>query len=827
MSGVQNAAQNALILGLLTAAMTILLIPLALVGVLAVQALMGVLALTAMAVPLFAFVGVLAVMNCVQNATQNATALAILASALAIFMIPLVVVGALAVQALLGVLALTAMAVPLLAFIGVLALMQGVSDAAANANVLVTIMAAMTDAIVKISLVAPLALVAVAAMAALGLVAVGLVGVLAILGGLSLIPGFSELVEGGGAMLVSVGTSLSNFINSMSGFIAGACQIDPSMIAGVKALAETILVLTGAGILDGIASFITGESSIEKFAEQLPILGNGLSAFANSVGTFTEDQFMTVQCAAQSIKALAQAASEIPNAGGLLASIVGENDMGTFANQFPVLGSGLAAFLRNVGVFSDQQVKTVSCAADAVSKLASVASDIPNTGGLLGSIVGNNDLSQFATQFPVLGFGLFGFVSNVGTFTDTQAATVDCAANAIESLANVASKIPNSGGFWSKIVGDNDLGDFAAKFPDVASGIRGFADKLGSFGNAQLATVQSGIKAVEAITKLAKVNLNSAAGNITSFSNSFIKLGLSIAYFCAYMPPAPLLAAVLVNLTRLTAAIKTISDVNSGALGTLADNFEKLGKNAVAKFIAAFSSSSAALTVKVAANRLAIQAISGLKNLPNEGKKAGNDLGTGLVLGILSKQKAVYNAGYRLGQKAVQGEKDGQKSKSPSRLTMQSGKWLGEGLIIGMEQMGDKVYAAGHYLGRTATDSMSSSISRIVDTINSDVDTQPTIRPVLDLTNVRAGASTINGLFDTQSSIGVVANVGRISGMMNEYSQNGANSEVVSAINKLNKRMDNLGNTTYQINGVTYDDGSNITDAVRTIVRAAKIERRT
>jgi hypothetical protein len=75
-------------------------------------------------------------------------------------------------------------------------------------------------------------------------------------------------------------------------------------------------------------------------------------------------------------------------------------------------------------------------------------------------------------------------------------------------------------------------------------------------------------------------------------------------------------------------------------------------------------------------------------------------------------------------------------------------------------------------------------------------------------------------------SVGVMANVGAISAMMNQRSQNGANADVVSAIDKLNKKMDNMGNTSYNINGVTYDDGSNISEAVKTIVRAARIERR-
>ena len=106
------------------------------------------------------------------------------------------------------------------------------------------------------------------------------------------------------------------------------------------------------------------------------------------------------------------------------------------------------------------------------------------------------------------------------------------------------------------------------------------------------------------------------------------------------------------------------------------------------------------------------------------------------------------------------------------------------------------------------------------------MDMQPTIRPVLDLSDVEAGAGTLNGLFSGGSTIGVSARVNRLSGMMNDYSQNG-NDDVVSAIDKLSKKLSNMGNVTYNnVNGVTYDDGSNITDAVKTLVRAAKIERR-
>jgi hypothetical protein len=57
--------------------------------------------------------------------------------------------------------------------------------------------------------------------------------------------------------------------------------------------------------------------------------------------------------------------------------------------------------------------------------------------------------------------------------------------------------------------------------------------------------------------------------------------------------------------------------------------------------------------------------------------------------------------------------------------------------------------------------------------------------------------------------------------------QNGNNNDdVISALKDLKDTMANSSNTTYSINGITYDDGSNVINAVETLVRAARIERR-
>ena len=50
-------------------------------------------------------------------------------------------------------------------------------------------------------------------------------------------------------------------------------------------------------------------------------------------------------------------------------------------------------------------------------------------------------------------------------------------------------------------------------------------------------------------------------------------------------------------------------------------------------------------------------------------------------------------------------------------------------------------------------------------------------------------------------------------------------TSLIDAINGLSALIGNTGNV-YNVNGVTYDDGSNVSTAVRSLLRAAKIEGR-
>ena len=162
---------------------------------------------------------------------------------------------------------------------------------------------------------------------------------------------------------------------------------------------------------------------------------------------------------------------------------------------------------------------------------------------------------------------------------------------------------------------------------------------------------------------------------------------------------------------------------------------------------------------------------------------------------------------------------------SPSKVFAEFGQYLDEGLIVGLNKYSGKVSNSAESVGNDAIKSMSGALSGISLAVDSDIDSQPSIRPVLDLSNIESGAGTIGDLLSMEPSVGVLANVGSISSLMNKR-QNGGTLDILSAIESLGNKLGDRSSNVYNVNGITYDDGSNVAEAIGSLIRAAKIERR-
>ena len=203
----------------------------------------------------------------------------------------------------------------------------------------------------------------------------------------------------------------------------------------------------------------------------------------------------------------------------------------------------------------------------------------------------------------------------------------------------------------------------------------------------------------------------------------------------------------------------------------------------------------------------------------NKGYDLGSNFGAAFAAGIASKKQDAYDAAYNNSQAAKEGGADGAGISSPSKVAMKLGGYFGEGFVIGIQKFGDKVYSAAHDMSESAVEALKSPLAIVQDILNGELEVDPTIRPVMDLSEIQNGVGLINGM-TPQMSIGVSS----ISASMNRPKVS-PSEEMISELRLLRDNLNQPSNV-YNVNGITYDDGSNISDAVRGLIAAARVERR-
>lgn len=655
----------------------------------------------------------------------------------------------------------------------------------------------------------------------------------------------SSSIDTFGEQLPKLGTYLNQFASNLGTF--GDDQIK-SISSAANAIKEMAIAADQIPNEGGWAAEFAGENSIAAFGQQLPQLGLHLSQFAANLGTFGGDQINAISSAANAIKEMAIAADQIPNEGGWAAIFAGENSIATFGSKLPSLGIHLNQFASNLGSFGNAQVKAIVSAAEAIKEIAVSADQIPNEGGWASAIFGDNSIATFGSKLPSLGTHLNEFASNLGTFTKAQVASVACAAKAIKEMASAATGIDGQAGWAKALFGDNSIATFSTQFPTLGSNLNSFVTNLGTFGDAQITTVSSVVKAIKALADLADADLKGAKKNLEGFGDKIVTLAKDMASFVSGMPSSDSLSTAIKNVEKILKMIDDISGSDANIAANFTKSLKKIGKDGVDKFVEAFTSNSAKTDVKDAGAKLIQQIVKGVESEKSDTHNSFKELAESCATKIETVRSDFYDAGKYLVEGFMAGISDNTwraeaeaeamaraavraaerelGEHSPSKVFYRVGDYAGQGFINALSDYGDKSYSASAMMARSAKQGLSDSISKIKDIIGSDIDAQPTIRPVLDLSDLKTGMGAVNGLFNSRESLGVIANVGSINARMNRSIQNGTNSDVVSAIDQLRKDLSsNIGNV-YNIDGVTYDDGSNISEAVQALVRAARVERR-
>lgn len=684
--------------------------------------------------------------------------------------------------------------------------------------------------------------------------------------------------------LPEVGKNIAEFLKAFSG-MDNSVKTGIEVFADA---AGAILSLSKSDILDGIANKLGFNTGLDNFGEQAKSFGKAMHALSDSLTGENAIDTEAVKGVAKVGQLLAALANDIPpHPGDILEKFVFSKDLGEFGKQVETFGKAMSAMSKAVSGENAIDTDAVKGVTKAGKMLSALANDIPpQPGDILKKFVFSQNLGEFGKQAEAFGKALSAMskaitgenaidteavsnAKNMGTMmTELQKALpkdewfdgvmqLDDFGSDISAFgqgllvynANVAdidftkvsasvSQAKRMVSLVNSIYGNSSNIESGIKtfkdFEDIGETIKDYSDdvsntNIDSISNSisigfRLKTFISSLKDInttgitsfkEAVSKLGEVELGSIKNTLNESAKTFSANGLSIV------------EALSSGMTmRRSKAISAMSNIVNDVQKTITDRNENFKKTGVALIsMLAVGMAAQKEHVKNIASQVAIASANGALNPAySYMNNNGRNLGLGLVYGVLSMQQSAYNAGFALGQAAVRGERAGQQSHSPSKATYQSGIWLGEGMINGCRDIATKVFSTGKKLGTGIVDSVSEAMQSAEDIFDSTVDVAPVITPVVDLTDIQTGAARITSMFNNPS-VTPMTNIRAISGMMDNR-QNGNNEDVVNAINGLKKSIGNTGNTYNNISGITYDNGSAVSEAIETLVRAAKIERR-
>lgn len=761
-------------------------------------------------------------------------------------------------------------------------LLQGI----AGIGLLAAIMAALS----AVAALVPGAMLGVLGM---GAVIAELALVLAAVGALAQIPGLNWLINEGGNLLQGIGTAIGKFVGGIVGgfmsgvssqfpqigsdlsgfmtnvqpFLDGAASIDPAMLDGVKALAETILILTAANILDGLTSWFTGGSSLSGFAEEMVPFGKAMKQFSDEISGIDGE---AVSNAAIAGKTLAEMADTLPNTGGVVGFFAGENDMNAFGEQLIPFGRAMRNFANEVAGID---ASVITEAATAGKALAEMASTVPNSGGVVGFFAGENDMDDFGEQLVPFGRAMKNFSDAV---SGLKADVIQNSVTAGQALLELANTVPNTGGVVSWFTGDNDLETFGEQLVPFGTAMKNYSLAVTGL---DASVVTNSANAAKALVELSN-NLPNSGGivswftgdnDIASFGEQLVSFGQSFAAYYNSVSGVDVakLSGVVVEFRNLVDLANGIKNVDTSGMSTFAQNLTNLGNAGIDGFINAFTNANS--RVSTAANTMVttfinaakaqqgnlastfttmingivttftskysqftvmgqtmmtnfisgirtgdasarsafVTIVSGcltaIRNKFYEFNTVGQTTMTNLIAGIRTKNQLAkdafvqiinscltairnkytdfYNAGKylvegfakgideytwyaeararamaRAAAQAAEAELD---INSPSKVGYRIGGFFGMGFVNSLIDYTDKSYDAGASVAKSAKEGLRNAVSKIGDFIENGIDSQPTIRPLLDLSDVTEGAGRLSALLSRNQAMKISAGMER------------------------------------------------------------------
>lgn len=695
--------------------------------------------------------------------------------------------------------------------------------------------------------------------------------------------GFIQQILGESIGLDKLGEQLYELAMGLNSYVAviNIEDYNDEKIEASKKLLEFLATIYGMDALKsgGFIQSILGESiGLDTLGSQLRSLAIGIADYANEIdaATFSDEKI-------KASKKLLEMFADLQGApglkkGGLLGKLIGEpQSLSTFGSSLGALGWGVSQYAKKIeeSVFTPEKVEASK---QLLLMLAEIAKkEIPVSGGLMGALFGGKDLGAFGKSLTQLAIGLTDYVKKLDEagFTDEQLAKSVRFTNMLSSLArsteqlNLGADLTQTAASlmsfsksikdflvdWFEVQDSMELVDtstFRAKITAIVSAysemtymLEAMPDSInidfsGVVSQLTEATTQIGDMGAAMVNSLseglgnAKSTLSTQLSGIKTTVESTLNATSMMCTTSGAEMANNLGDAFTSGAGTFTTAVENAMKEAEGKItgGSVTGRWKKAGK-ALAEALANGIKDNKR-SVKSAGERLGEAGADGARSNRRDWVRAGESMSDGLKHGIENGRSGVISAAVRTAVSAYNAAKSALKINSPSKLFAKLGEGIDEGYVKGMRDKEHIVITKSRDLVKGMIETSRSALDGLLDLMNSDMIDDPTITPVLDLSEIQNGANKLYSMMDDANRYSLNGNVNLANNTSRAVSadqrrQQESNDQMmnalINAINGLSALIGNTGNV-YNVNGVTYDDGSNVSSAVRSLIRAAKIEGR-
>lgn len=439
----------------------------------------------------------------------------------------------------------------------------------------------------------------------------------------------------------------------------------------------------------------------------------------------------------------------------------GANETESFMTYMPKLGTAVRTFaseaegMGSTTIVKDSKAlsKAVGAIADVLTYISSDDINIEERDGFFTQLIkGENETDSLISYVGTLGTEVSTMAGEIrGISEGTIVADVETAKDAIERLVTLLTDLQQSAILSVSETSDSNSGLEAVKtkFGSLMTMIADLGVAIATFDNdtadvdledfkAFVATLDgvnfpdmSGLS--EAIESMK--SLFSGSGSEAITTENFLK-GLDIN-------------KVSEKLGAFTSGLGDVISSNTETMASYTGSFNDAGSSLISAVSSGMSEGSDTSAVSTLCSKM-VNVLTGHTSMF---KTAGTNFGVGLGNGIGNTAVFVKNKAAYVAKQAVAAVKSAFDEHSPSKVAMGLGAFFSKGLGIGIEDNAGSAIRSSENMAESIIGNARNGLNALSAIIEDNMDADPVVRPVMDLSDVRSGARAINGMIPGSPNI--------------------------------------------------------------------------